>query len=189
MLLIDGARPAQLFGLGTASTVFFSVFFYERHRGATRRATSTGFVRSLVFTVFGIAVACTATGGIHSPLTAMLFAPLGVGFAAFGASRRSSVLLVLLAFVLAWLTFVGPHVSSLAMTAAPHRAVLVAAILDAAILLRVGVVDLSAARARDESTLAAAGDEHVRELSRPSARASRTTSRIRSPPFAPWSRS
>ena len=58
--------------------------------GARRVVRADALQRSLIATLVGIAIGATLTGGLASPLVPMLFAPIGVGFAAFGRTRASA---------------------------------------------------------------------------------------------------
>lgn len=155
-----GVERRQLAGLSCLGTIAIAFFFLERARAARQLVDGRALERSLFATLAALGLACTFTGGLASPVLPMLFAPLGVGFAAFGASPFSRRLLAYLgAFVALFLVapleqFMVPDV--------PRRWVLAAAVLDASLLLRVGVASLTAAHARAGEALLLAGDEVAR---------------------------
>lgn len=162
LLVLSGAPRPQVVALGCAATLFATFFLHERRVGRQRVVHERTFFRSLVATTLGIAVGTTATGAIVSPLLPMLFAPVGVGFAAFGRTRRSAALLGLLGAIVALLFVVTPLVRGLAVAEPWRWAILGAAVVDAALLLRVGVASLAEAHRRAAETLALAGDEVIR---------------------------
>jgi signal transduction histidine kinase len=111
------------------------------------------------------------TGGIVSPLVPMLFAPLGIGFAAFGPSREERRLLVMLALVVLSSGLVTAFVPDLALPRHAVAPVLGLAVAASAILLRVGVSSLTGAHVRAVhdrdaamSALAAASAARTKEL-------------------------
>lgn len=162
VLALTGSPRPQVVALACAASVFGAFFLFERHIGRTRLVDARALFRSLVVTALGITMAVTATGALASPLLPMLFAPIGVGFAAFGRDRRSALLLVLLAAIVAFSALVSPAVAELVLPDLARKTILAAAILDAALLLWVGVASLAAAHQRAAETLAVAGDEMVR---------------------------
>lgn len=157
-----GMPPRQLGLVAGGTSAFMAFFLWERSAGRRRIIGRTGLTASLLVTIAGITIATTLTGATASPLLPMLFAPVGVGFAAFGRERESTWLLLALATVTIALCVVAPAVTQLSVAEPGRRVVLVAAVLDAALLLRVGVASLAAAHARAGETLAIAGDELVR---------------------------
>jgi signal transduction histidine kinase len=162
VLASTGAPRRQVLALASASTLFGAFFLLERRAGRSRVFGELALFRSLAATALGITVGATATGALASPLLPMLSAPIGVGFAAFGRTRRSGLLLGLLIAIALFLFAVSPGVQPLALREGPRRVVLVAAVVDAALLLRVGVASLADAHRRAAESLAAAGDEVVR---------------------------
>lgn len=152
----------QVIALACFGGLAVGFFFYERRRGAQRLVDGSTFLRSLVATLVALAIACSATGAIASPFVPMLFAPVGVGFAAFGRSRRSIVLFVVLALVVGLLVALAEPLAPLALPESARRLVLGAAVLCAATLLFAGVASLAAAHARAGESLLIAGEEMVR---------------------------
>ena len=161
-LFVGGAPVRQIVALGTAGSLALAFFSYERRVGARRLADGGAFVRSLMITLAGITFACGATGGMESPLLPMLLAPCGVGFAAFGGGRASALLFAGVCAVVSVLTLASGALAPFAVPHGPRRAVLAAAIVCSALLLRVGVAGLTAAHARTADRLALVGDELAR---------------------------
>lgn len=162
VIALGGAPPKQVIGLGTAAIVFATFFLHERRAGRTKVVDRDAFLRSLVLTVLGITIGATATGALASPLLPMLSAPIGIGFAAFGRERGSAILLGVLAAVVVFMFALTPIVAPLAVAELPRRIILAAALVDAALLLRVGVASLAAAHGQAADALLSAGDEIVR---------------------------
>ncbi len=162
VLAASGARPAQVLGLGCGGALLVGFFFFERSAARRRPVDSTWTSWSLRATLVGLGVACVATGGIVSPLLPLLFAPLGVGFAALGGTRKVDPLYALFGGVVALLFAVAPVVHPLAVAETPRRIMLGLAMLASSLLLRVGVGGLTQAHARTAEALGRAGDELVR---------------------------
>jgi signal transduction histidine kinase len=161
-LALGGARTHQIVALGAAGSSALLFFFYERRVGARRLVDGSTLLRSLLVTLAGIALACALTGGADSPLVPMLFAPCGIGFAAFGRGRASVVLFAGVVLVAVALASASSRLAGLAVPDGSRRAVLAAAIVCSALLLRVGVAGLTAAHARTADRLALVGDELAR---------------------------
>lgn len=171
VLVFVGAPSRQLVALGIGASALMAVFLHERARAAGGPVSRALFGRSLVLTVVGIGVAASATGGLVSPLVPMVFAPLGIGFAAFGPSpeeRRLLVVFVVVVLVGAVVTFAAP---ALALPHAAVAPVLALALVASATLLRVGVSSLTGAhvravedRDRASTALAASTAARTREL-------------------------
>jgi signal transduction histidine kinase len=155
----SGAPPRQLAALGPAMAALFVLFVAEAAIGRRRLFGAAALARSLVITVCGIALGALLTGAILSPLVPMLFAPVGVAFAAFGRGRGAALVLVALAAAIGALAMLPPAFPPLAPR--PQAMCVVIAVLAAALLLRVGVASLSDAHAHAAASLAAAGDEVV----------------------------
>jgi len=162
VLAATGAPVRQVLALAAGASVFLGVFVVERVRARRREVRTEELARSLLLTLLGIGVASTATGGIVSPLVPMLFAPLGVGFAAFGPSREVRALAAMFGLVVVasmGVAFVAP---GLAVPPAGARVVLVLAFVASALLLYVGVSGLTEAHRRAADDLAAAGEALAR---------------------------
>lgn len=157
-----GARREQIVAVSVVGTIALAVFSWERAIGRTRVVTARFLERSLLATMIAIGCVSTATGAFASPFLPMLFAPVGVGFAAFGRGRTASKLLGLLVFLVVALALATPSVTALVVPEPSRGIVLGAATIDAAVLLYFGVASLSAAHARAADQLATAGDEMAR---------------------------
>jgi signal transduction histidine kinase len=160
-LWASDAPRAQLAVVGGIGAMVLSFFGYERWRGRTKLFAEGALLRSLVLTIVALSGLSFATGAIASPVLPLLFAPVGVGFAAFGRRRAASTIFA--AFLLAVLVlFVAtPYVFFPALSPSIYRLVACGALIDAALLLHVGVASLADAHARAATSLAAAGDEVV----------------------------
>jgi hypothetical protein len=92
VLALSGAPRPQVLALACAGSVLGGFFLHERRRGRTRLVDARTLFRSLVITALGITLGITATGALASPLLPTLFAPIGVGFAAFGREKKIALL-------------------------------------------------------------------------------------------------
>lgn len=146
LLLISAGVPAsQLAAIATNFLLMLGFFFWEARRVKARSIAPQAFARSLMITLAGIASVCGLSGGPESPFLPILFAPTGIAFAAFGASRLTrNVLSVLLlaviyigasGFVFPWPAIRAPHV----------HVMLLLATLVATTLLFFGVTGLASA--------------------------------------------
>jgi signal transduction histidine kinase len=148
-LILSGAPQKQVVALSVGMTLMLGFFVFE----ATRREpfSERYLARSLLITLFGISVACFATGGIRSPVSPFLFAPTVVAFAAFGRTRPSVVLFASLLLSVALLSAVP---SPFPAIAPPYDVVIaLTAFALAATLLRLGVASLTDAYANAASDL------------------------------------
>ena len=150
VLVLSGVPKERLAGLGLGASVLLVVFFAERARAGAGRepVTARGFATSLTLTVLGIGFAMALTGGLVSPLAPMLFAPLGIGFAAFGPSREERRLLALFALTVLAQGLVTVMVPGVALPREAMAPVLGLALVASATLLRVGVSGLTGAHVR-----------------------------------------
>lgn len=136
---LSGAPRPQLIGIGTGFALMLVFFQLEAVQSRKQLFSALRVRRSLQLTLLGITLGCVATGGLGSPVLPMLFAPVVVGLAAFGIGRAhlalpSSVLLSFAAITLATVVSPFPPIP------APHRHVMAgAALLDALLLVHVGV--------------------------------------------------
>lgn len=155
----SGAPRVQLMALATVGLPVLAFFVVESIQGRRRVFDEAELFRSLILTLLGIGCVSLVTGAGASPALPMLLAPLGVGFAAFGRGERATRLLLIGAGVLAVLSLAPAPLPPLPD---PARRVMTAlAVLDAALLLRVGVAGLSDAHARAASSALLAGEELV----------------------------
>ncbi|MBS2015906.1 MAG: HAMP domain-containing histidine kinase [Deltaproteobacteria bacterium] len=164
-LLASDAQRAQVVAVAVVGTIAIAVFTWERAVGRSKVVTATFLTRSLVATMIGISCVSAATGALASPFLPMLFAPVGVGFAAFGRARAGRVLLAVWIALVVALALLTSRVADLALPLQARHVVLGAAMIDAAVLLYFGVASLSAAHARAAQQLAVAGDEMARAAS------------------------
>jgi signal transduction histidine kinase len=161
VIALGGAPPKQVILLATAATLFGAFFLHERSAGKKKLVEGDVLLRSLALTMLGITIGAAATGALSSPLLPMLSAPIGVGFAAFGKERGSAILLALLVAVVAFLFVVSPVAAPLALGDTPRRIILAGALVDAALLLQVGVASLAVAHGKAADALVSAGDAIV----------------------------
>lgn len=159
-LFATGAPRARLVAVAALGGPVLAFFLFEAWQGARRAFREVELFRSLLLTELGIGGVALATGGAASPVLPMLLAPTGVGFAAFGRSRRVGWLSGGAAAVLLF-SWVAPD--PFGPIPEPARAALTAlAILAAMLLLRLGVVGLSDAHARAAASLHAVAGEVTR---------------------------
>jgi len=157
LLIGAGVPPSQLAAVATNFLLMLGFFFWEAHRVKARSIAPQAFARSLMITLAGIASVCGLSGGPESPFLPILFAPTGIAFAAFGTSRLTrSVLVVLLlavlyigasGFVFPWPAIRAPHV---------HVMLLLATVVSTTLLF-FGVTGLASAYRETATQL-----EHVR---------------------------
>lgn len=139
-----GAPGRQLGALATGMTAILAFFAWEAHRARRGLAVSVrGLFISLVLTQLGIGFALAATGGLASPLLPMLFAPTGVGFAAFGRALPSRALAMALFAVLAALAGLPVGTPFPPLPDAAYKPLLLLAMLTSVVLLELGVGSLS----------------------------------------------
>lgn len=155
----SGAPRAQLAALAAVGLPVLAFFVAESIQGRRRVFSEGELFRSLFVTVLGIGGVALVTGGASSPSLPMLLAPTGIGFAAFGRDARATRLLLVAAAVLVALSLAPAPLPPLPE---PSRYALIAlAVLDAMLLLRVGVAGLSDAHARAATSALLAGEELV----------------------------
>ncbi len=159
LFAITGAPRAQLIAMAVGFTALQAMFWTERALGARRALSERAFGRSLVLTAVGLAIGCAVTGGLASPIVPLLLAPPGIGFAAFGRSRASTALLVVL--VASGLALAAlPRGVPFPPLAAPHVQIATAlGLAGCAVLLRLGVAALAEAHAGAAGVLARAGED------------------------------
>ena len=61
VIALGGASAKQIVALATAASIFSAFFLYERRRGAKELVDGRVLLRSLAFTMLGIAIGATAT--------------------------------------------------------------------------------------------------------------------------------
>jgi signal transduction histidine kinase len=165
LIAASGAAREQLIVLGVANAAFIGVFVHEALRARRGLVTAVWIFRSCSATLVAIAFATIGTGAMASPMVPLLFAPVGVTFAAFGRTRQSGIMLGLLLCIGLILPLVTPHVHPF-VVASPYREVITAlAIVGCATLLYFGVASLTAAHRRAADALAIQGDDALRATS------------------------
>ncbi|MEZ4406541.1 MAG: HAMP domain-containing sensor histidine kinase [Polyangiales bacterium] len=160
LLALSGAPPSQRLTLGPAMVAVVVAFALEARALRTRTVTDRWMDRSLLATAVAIAVGAALSGGARSPMLPLLFAPVGVSFAAFGdalPSRR------MLALALGLVAALGLAPLS-AMVRSPYDiAMTVVSSAAAMVLLAVGVTGLVSAHQRAGEALDAMREASVRE--------------------------
>lgn len=144
----SGAPLPQRAAVGATMAALLGFFCLEAWYLRRRQVDERWFLSSLVATTLVIAGGAAVTGGATSPLLPLLFAPVGVGFAAFGGSAAAlvwlgwSLLALALALVLPW---VAPTPS----VAAPYStAMALVSAIASLVLLYLGVAGMTGAHAR-----------------------------------------
>lgn len=150
-LVASGAPGGQVRALGVVQGGMLAFFSVEALLARRRRVTERWLGGSLAATVLGIGAANAASGGLDSPALPMLFAPVGVAFAAFGAGRRAGwVAALAVAVLVALLALPAPF----APVPDPwRRRMLLGATLGSLLLLRLGVAGLADAHSRGRLAL------------------------------------
>jgi signal transduction histidine kinase len=152
-VVLSGAPRAQVVALSIGMTLMLGFFMWEAVRARRAMFDERYLFRSLVITLFGITVACVVTGAVRSPLVPFVFAPTVVAFAAFGRTRRSSAMFVMLLVAVAWLAAMPRGVPFPELARPYDVAIGVTALILAATLLRVGVAGLTDAYGRAATDL------------------------------------
>jgi signal transduction histidine kinase len=161
-LIASSAPRRQVVVLSIGMCAMLAFFASEAIRARRADFDERYLLRSLIITLFGIAVASFATGGIRSPLAPFLFAPTVVAFAAFGRARASSTMFVLLGVAAVILALAR---SPFPAIVAPFDVVIAAsAFVFAALLLRLGVGGLSDAYADASEAIVASAEARSRAL-------------------------
>ncbi len=136
---LSGAPQPQLIGLACGFSLMLTFFQAEAIESRRRLFSAPRVRRSLQLTLLGVTLGSAATGGLGSPVLPMLFAPVVVGLAAFGIDRTELALPLSLLVSLGVLTLATVF-PTFPPIPAPHRHVMAgAALLDALVLVHVGV--------------------------------------------------
>ncbi|MFO0550439.1 MAG: HAMP domain-containing sensor histidine kinase [Polyangiaceae bacterium] len=147
---------------GALALTMLACFFGERALLAKRRLTERWLFGSLCATVAGITALAMSTGGSRSPAMPLLFAPVGVAFAVFGAARRSAWVFGAAGVSLAALAVRG-RASSFELPGPFAGYITVWTTAVALVLLRLGVAALVDAHARVGAELERARDAAIDE--------------------------
>jgi signal transduction histidine kinase len=151
------APSAQKLAVAAAFAGTVSAFYVEAWWLERRELSERWLLCSLGATLAVLNVGALLSGGLTSPVLPLLFAPVVVGFAAFGRARPSSLLLGAAALGLLALGALGPLVGFPAPPSAAARGMLLVSSLTALALLAVGVIGLV-----DAHSSVAAGLERMR---------------------------
>lgn len=144
----SGAPLAQRASVGGTMVALLAFFCAEAWWLRRRQVDERWFLYSLVLTTLAVASGASLTGGAESPLVPLLFAPVGVGFAAFGGSSAArswlgwSLLAVAVALGLPWV------VPTPAIAAPFSTAMTGVSAVAALVLLYLGVAGMTGAHAR-----------------------------------------
>lgn len=141
-------------GLGVGFTLFVTEAVLVRRRAVTGR----WLFGSLLATVLAVSAAAVVLGGLGGPFLPMLFAPAGVGFAAFGLGGRGLALWGVTTVVLVGMLLGAPFPP---LPLEVHRLVAVGAASASVLLLLLGVGALRGAHLGAGQRALAASDEVV----------------------------
>lgn len=150
---------AQLRILALGFSAMLAFFTAEAFIGRRRLFGAAALWRSLALTLAGIGFGSWASGGLESPLFVLAFAPVGVGFAAFGRTRRADALLVLLGTIAGGFLLAAPWQPFPPLPRDAHRLLGAGAVITGLLLLRVGVASLTDAHARSAEAFAGVAGE------------------------------
>lgn len=89
MLWAQVPRP-QLLAIAATFVTLLGWFSFEAWFVRKQPVSHDAFCGSLLLTLAGLALLCGFSGGPRSPFLPILFAPLGIAFAAFGKDRRTA---------------------------------------------------------------------------------------------------
>jgi signal transduction histidine kinase len=153
----SAAPSAQKLALAAAFACTVSAFYVEAWWLERRELSERWLLCSLGATLAVLSLGALLSGGLTSPLLPLLFAPVVVGFAAFGRARPSSLLLGAAALALLALGALGPLVGFPAPPSTAARGMLLVSSLTSLALLAVGVIGLV-----DAHSSVAAGLERMR---------------------------
>ncbi|MFO0612256.1 MAG: HAMP domain-containing sensor histidine kinase [Polyangiaceae bacterium] len=142
-------KRALAIALGSTVVAFFAEAWALRRRALDE----TWLFTSLALTLVALAVGSCLAGGLASPLLPLLFAPIVVGFAAFGRSRASAALMTTGALSLLLLAALGPLAAFPPLPAPWVSRMTLASALTSLALLGVGVIGLVDAHARVSAQL------------------------------------
>lgn len=154
---VSAAPSAQKLALAAAFASTVSAFYVEAWWLERRQLSERWLLCSLGATLAVLSLGALLSGGLTSPVLPLLFAPVVVGFAAFGRARASSILLGAAALGLLALGALWPLVGLPAPPSAAARGMLLVSSLTSLALLAVGVIGLV-----DAHSSVAAGLERMR---------------------------
>jgi len=154
--LLAGASPApsqQKLALGIAFGTTVTAFFVEAWLLRRRALGERWLFTSLALTLVALAAGSLLSGGLASPVLPLWFAPVVVGFAAFGRSRASAALLAIAAAALLGIAIAAPLDAFPPLPEPWVWRMTLAGTLAALALLAVGVIGLVDAHARVSAQL------------------------------------
>jgi signal transduction histidine kinase len=134
----------QLIAIGLNYLFMLSWFWFEAWSVRKTPVSHDAFCGSLLITLFGLSTLCGFSGGSRSPFLPILFAPLGIAFAAFGKGRRAALVFAAFIVVLAYLVLSNALWSWPLPERVAGAAVVLASVL-ASVLLYFGVTGLAEA--------------------------------------------
>lgn len=150
---VSHAPVQQKLALGIAFGSTVLAFFIEAWWLRKHALGERWLLGSLALTLVAIAAGSLLSGALSSPVLPLLFAPVVVGFAAFGRSRPSGALFTIGCTALLALAIVGPLAAFPAPPDPWHWRMTLASALTALALLAVGVIGLVDAHARVSAQL------------------------------------
>lgn len=161
VLVVGGAPSRQVLALAIGMGAGLAFFTVEALVARRRPVRVTWLFSSLVVTLVALTLGCVVTGGVGGPLVPMLFAPVGVGFAAFGAGPRGLTLWGLCAVAVLVLLAVPVGTPFAPLAPGPFRFVAAGAVMASLSLLFLGVGTLATAHAEASVTALTAAEEVV----------------------------
>ncbi|MFO0682524.1 MAG: HAMP domain-containing sensor histidine kinase [Sandaracinus sp.] len=119
LLATSDVPLAQRLALGGATFTLVAAFAVEARLLARRDPDARWLASSLALTTAALGSACAMSGGATSPLLPLLFAPIAISLAAFGAGPGARLVLSVAALVLALLVLLAAGVVPLPFPAIP----------------------------------------------------------------------
>lgn len=144
-MLSANTPRVQMACIGGNVLVMLSFFFWEARRQRTKPVTIESFGRSLLWTVAGIASVCGFSGGLRSPFLPILFAPVGIAFAALGRGPSTTRVVVTMLLALCYVACAPLFLPWPQFPALESSVMSFVAVLLTTTLLFFGVTGLSAA--------------------------------------------
>ena len=165
-MAMSSAPSSQKLALGAAFASTVGAFYVEAWWLRRRELSERWLYGSLGATLAVLSVGALLSGGLTSPVLPLLFAPVVVGFAAFGRARPSSRLLGGATLALLLLGALGPLPGFPALPSATLRGMLLVSSLTSLALLAVGVIGLVDAHSRIASELERMRADMLKEAER-----------------------
>lgn len=162
----SAAPTSQKLALGAAFASAVSAFYVEAWWLERRDLSERWLLASLGATLAVLSLGALISGGLTSPVLPLLFAPVVVGFAAFGRARPSSLLLWAAALSLLALGALGPLAGFPALPAGALHGMLLVSSLTSLALFAVGVIGLVDAHSRIAAQLERMRTDMLKEAER-----------------------